>query len=357
MLLSEKFIAVHIVPTGIGASIGGFVGDAVPATNLLASIAEHLIVHPNVVNGVALNLMSPNCYYVEGFFLDSFFLEKIALRPVLSNKIGIVLDTGCKDKEALDLAVNTIDAIRTNEGVQVLEVLLTEKPVGGKSLRTSSGAFLGTVANVEAFVKPALKLKEKGAEAIALATYITAEKKHLKLYFKGKSPNPYGGLEALISHTASFKTGLPCAHAPLVSSKEIREFMFSGIVDPRAAAEAIGPAYLGCVLQGLRKAPQAVSPAKAEDSDLKLEDVKAIVCPADAMGGIPMLACEKKGIPIIGVKENKTVLKVSAKPLGLKNAIIVDNYLEAAGVLACLKEGIDIKSIRRPFPKLHWHKK
>jgi len=355
--MSESFIAVHVVPTGIGASIGGFVGDAVPATNLLASVAEHLIVHPNVVNGVALNLMRPNCYYVEGFFLDNFFLEKIALRPVLSNKIGVVLDSGCKDKEALDLAMNTIDAIRTNEGVRIVEIMLSEKPVGGKSIRTSSGAFLGTVQSPEAFIKPALMLKEKGAEAIALGTYITAEGKYLKLYFKGKCPNPYGGLEALISHTASLKTSLPCAHAPLVSSKEIKEFMFSGIVDPRAAAEAIGPAYLGCVLQGLRKAPQAVGLSNSYSTDLKLEDVKALVCPADAMGGIPMLACEKKGIPIIGVKENKTVLQVSAKTLGLKNAIIVNNYWEAAGVLACLKEGIDISSVRRPYLKLHWHKK
>ncbi|MDO8647045.1 MAG: DUF3326 domain-containing protein [Candidatus Diapherotrites archaeon] len=355
--MEEKFIAVHVVPTGIGASIGGFVGDAVPANNLLASVCDNLIMHPNVVNGVALNLMRENCYYVEGFFLDSFFLEKIALRQVFSNKIGIVLDSGCKDKEALDLAMNTIDAIRTNKGIQVIDILETEKAVGGKSLRTKSGAFLGTVANAEAFIKPALKLKEKGASAIALATYITVEEKYLSLYFKGKGPNPYGGLEALISHATSFKTRLPCAHAPLVSTKEIKRFMFAGIVDPRAAAEAIGPAYLGCVLQGLRKAPQAIPKFKAEDTDIKLENISALVCPAEAMGGIPMLACEKKGIPIIGVKENKTVLKVSAKSLGLKNAVIVDNYLEAAGVLAALKEGIDIKSVRRPFPKLAFHKK
>jgi hypothetical protein len=33
----------------------------------------------------------------------------------------------------------------------------------------------------------------------------------------------------------------------------------------------------------------------------------------------------------------------------LKNVIPVDNYLEAVGVLRCLKEGINIKSVRRPF--------
>lgn len=355
--MPEKFIAVHVVPTGIGASIGGFVGDAVPASNLLASACDSLIVHPNVVNGVALNLMRQNCHYVEGFFLDSLFLGKIALRPVLSNKIGIVLDTGCKDPESLKLAANTIDAIRSNEGIRILDTLLTEKPVGGKSFKTQSGAFLGTVENPEAFLEPALRLKKKGAEAIALATYIRAEEKYIRLYFKGKSPNPYGGLEALISHATSLTTGLPCAHAPLVSSKEIKSFMFSGIVDPRAAAEAIGPAYLGCILQGLRKAPQALPSFKAGPNDISLQDIKALVCPAEAMGGIPMLSCEKNNIPIIGVKENRTVLKVSAKALKLKNAIIVDNYLEAAGVLSSIKEGIDIKTVRRPFPKLHFHKK
>ena len=40
-----------IVPTGIGASIGGYAGDALPAARLLSCVVDRLITHPNVLNG------------------------------------------------------------------------------------------------------------------------------------------------------------------------------------------------------------------------------------------------------------------------------------------------------------------
>jgi len=40
-----------IVPTGIGASIGGYAGDALPVAHGLASVVDTLITHPNVMNG------------------------------------------------------------------------------------------------------------------------------------------------------------------------------------------------------------------------------------------------------------------------------------------------------------------
>ena len=43
---------IFIVPTGIGASIGGHAGDATPAARLIASTCNKLILHPNVVNAI-----------------------------------------------------------------------------------------------------------------------------------------------------------------------------------------------------------------------------------------------------------------------------------------------------------------
>jgi len=37
-----------IVPTGVGAAIGGFAGDALPVARALASVVDCLISHPNV---------------------------------------------------------------------------------------------------------------------------------------------------------------------------------------------------------------------------------------------------------------------------------------------------------------------
>ena len=40
--------------TGTGAKIGGFAGDALPVARVMASVADTLITHPNVVNGAML---------------------------------------------------------------------------------------------------------------------------------------------------------------------------------------------------------------------------------------------------------------------------------------------------------------
>ena len=65
--MANQFIVAHIIPTGVKADIGGYVGDATPATNVIAAIADKVISHPNVVNGVALNLARKNVLYVEGY--------------------------------------------------------------------------------------------------------------------------------------------------------------------------------------------------------------------------------------------------------------------------------------------------
>lgn len=349
----KEFIIAQIVPTGVHADIGGYVGDAMPATNLLASIADTVISHPNVINGVTLDVAKDNILYVEGFMLDRFFKGEIGLRDVRENKIGVVLDFSPHNKKGFELAINTIDTIRTVKGIDILEYVKTEKAVNALAVKTKTGAYVGEIKDPNVFLKPVKKLIEDGANAIAIATEIRMSRpKDLELYFKGKCANPYGGTEAIISHTISRRFDIPCAHAPLLTEKEIEKEMFSGIVDPRAGAEAIGPAYLGCVLQGLHKAPQPVQRNKANEDDILVKDVCAVVVPYTCMGGVPALAAQKNKIPIIAVKENKTLMKVSPEKLKFEDVIVVENYLEAAGVIATMKEGIDHQMVRRPIRKL-----
>ncbi len=350
--MRDPLIVAQVIPTGVGASIGGFVGDATPATNMIASIADTVISHPNVVNGVTLNLAKSNVLYVEGYSLDQFFMNKLALREVAGNRIGVILDCGSKDKESYDLAINTMEAMRTVKGIDLMDYIMTDKPVGARAVKTKAGAFVGEIKDQNAFLKPAKKLLKMGADAIAVATKIIIDEKDLQLYFKGKSPNPYGGTEALISHTISKKLEVPSAHAPLLTMEEIKHEMFSGVVDARAGAEAISPAYLGCVLQGLHKAPKLIPKKKAEETDFAVEDVDCVILPYSCMGGVPALAAQKLGIPIIAVKENKTVMRATPKKLGFKDVIVADNYLEVGGILSAMKDGVDYRSIRRPIPKL-----
>jgi len=53
----RDYTSVMIVPTGIGAAIGGFAGDALPVARALSSVVDCLITHPNVMCPHALGLL------------------------------------------------------------------------------------------------------------------------------------------------------------------------------------------------------------------------------------------------------------------------------------------------------------
>ena len=50
--------------------------------------------------------------------------------------------------------------------------------------------------------------------------------------------NPWGGVEAMLTHALSSTYNIPTAHSPMFESREIAN-MDPGIVDPRMAAEAV----------------------------------------------------------------------------------------------------------------------
>ena len=95
-----------IVPTGIGASIGGYAGDAGAYARKLSE-KYTLIVNPNVVNAAGFSAINDNMLYVEGYALDLFFKEKIALRPNKANKIGVIFDKEIP-QNILNIHLNTL---------------------------------------------------------------------------------------------------------------------------------------------------------------------------------------------------------------------------------------------------------
>ncbi|MCX8205683.1 MAG: DUF3326 domain-containing protein [Candidatus Micrarchaeota archaeon] len=345
--MANQFVVAHIVPTGVKADIGGYVGDATPATNMIAAIADKVISHPNAVNGVAINLAKRNVLYVEGYLLDKFFKGDIELKEVERNKIGVILDNGMQ-KESYDLAMNTIEAMRTVGGIGISGVFRTGEGVDVRAVKTPNGSFVGEIGNEDALLDACELALRKGADALAISLKIKVSMHDLEEYFRGKGANPYGGAEAIISHLVTSRLGVPAAHAPLLSKYEIYKEMHSGRVDPRAAAEAIGPAYLGCVLQGLDRAPRPV----ASGGDLRVRDVDAIVLPYTCMGGVPALAAQKWGIPIIAVKENRTLMNATPENMRMRNVIVAENYWEVGGILAAMKEGFDPAQLRRPVRKM-----
>src|SRR5215207_8443558 len=89
---SDQFNVVLLVPTGIGAQIGGDAGDAAPVAQLVGTACDNLITHPNVVNASDINELPHNGLYVEGSVLTRLIMGTVGLQKVRSNRVLLVID-------------------------------------------------------------------------------------------------------------------------------------------------------------------------------------------------------------------------------------------------------------------------
>ena len=88
---SEQFNAVLLVPTGVGAEIGGHAGDAMPVATLLAAVCDTLITHPNVVNASDVIELPANSLYVEGSVIARLMQGQLGLQRVRNNRLLVVI--------------------------------------------------------------------------------------------------------------------------------------------------------------------------------------------------------------------------------------------------------------------------
>jgi len=346
----EKFAVVQIVPTGVRCEIGGFAGDACPATNLLAAAADVVITHPNAVNASDINEMASNVLYVEGKSLDDFLLGHLGLVPTRSNRIGTFVDpTG---KAYLDEVVHTLNAARAVAGIDCANYTVGASEIGARTVWSQSGCAVGTVLDPMAILESVQQLLDNGAHAIGGVSVIhgvTAAE--FSQHLSGQIPNPSGGVEAIITHLISKVFRVPTAHAPLPYYADVKE---RGTHNPRASAEFISTPHYLCVLKGLAKAPRLVPVERLDHVAahlVTLNAVGAVVMPASCLGGIPALAAEYSDIPLIAVEENLTLLSVTNDEMQMRNVIHVKSYLEAAGVILALKQGLSLESLRRPIAR------
>ena len=343
---------IFIVPTGIGCEIGGFAGDALPTAKLLASASGCLITHPNVMNGGALSEKNDNIFYVEGYSLDRFAKGEIGLKRVKQQKIGIIFDSGI-EHEILLRHLQVADACVATLGINIASFICTKKPLGIIIDSDSSRLSGGLIENPDTLIEAGKSLIEKGITAIAIVAKFPddSNSKETNLYREGKGVDPISGVEAVISHLISKFLKVPCAHAPALTPIQLNEKL-----DPRAAAEEIGYTFLPSVLIGLSNAPDLVElPSKNEIITIHPNQIESIVAPEGALGGEAVLSCIEKGLNIISVK-NQNILKVTTQFFNYPNVIKVNNYLEAAGVILSIREGIYLNSIQRPLKEIKKNK-
>lgn len=339
---TEKFTTVLLIPTGIGAEIGGHCGDGNSVARLLATASDVLITHPNVVNASDINEMTDNTEYVEGSILSRFLLGKVGLQKVRSNKVLMLMDKH-PEKFFNEEIINAVSSARITLGMDC-DVYEMNNLIKSTSQYSKSGRAIGEVDGLEKLFAVIEKFKDE-YDAIGLSTFIKVPDDFHKKYFSTDNMvNAWGGIEAMLTHSVSEIFNIPCAHSPMMTSSEIMELEL-GVVDPRKAPESSSTTYLHCILKGLHRSPRIVEPNKG----ITLEDVSCVVIP-DGCVGLPTLACIENKIPLIVVKENKNIMRNDLRTLPFKNNKIffVDNYLEAVGVMTALKAGVSPDITRRP---------
>ena len=306
MLQSGEKFGAFIVPTGIGASVGGYAGDGSFWARKFSKIAK-LIVNPNVVNAGVFSGITDNMFYIEGYSLDSFFKGEIRLLPSQNNKIGIVFDRAIP-QDVLNIHVNTINAVKTVYGIDIVGYEITKSNVGVDFYIDNSGISTGKVTNPETLLNASRKLVEKGADAVALVCLFEDPENDNLDYSKGIGTDPVGGVEAIISHYISQKLRIPCAHSPAFEDYTIT----SELVDSRAAAEYITPTFLPCVLLGLAKAPRF-----SVVEGISVDSLDFLIMPYNSVGATPIFEAMKKNIEVCLIKENKTILDITSEKLGI----------------------------------------
>ena len=345
------FNAVMVVPTGVGAEIGGHAGDATPVAALLASACDTLVMHPNVVNASDVIDLPTNAMYVEGSVLSRLLMGTVGLQRVRSNRLLVVVDAH-EDRLFAHAAVNAVSAARASYGLPGAAVVELEPRLVMDSHFTSSGRASGRVEGLEELCR-ALDERSGAYDAVALSSVINVPVSYHTEYFEraGEMVNPWGGVEALLTHALSTLYDLPSAHSPMMESQEIAN-MDPGIVDPRMAAEAVSLTFLQCILKGLQRSPRIITDLEAmrHHAVFTASNVSCLVIP-DGCLGLPTLAALEQGIPVIAVRENRNLMKndLAALPWSPGQLHVVENYWEAVGVMAALKSGMDPMAVRRPL--------
>lgn len=314
MTYNKEKLGAFIVPTGIGASIGGYAGDASTYARKFARYSK-LIVNPNVVNAGCFSGITDNMLYTEGYTIDSFFKGEINLVPSTNNKVGIIYDKSIPE-DVLNIHINTQNAVKTVYGIDVHSYLITDEEVGVEFYMTDEGLSTGNVRNISTLGSAAEKLINAGCDAIAVVCLFEDPEDDNKNYANGQGTDPVGGVEAIISHYISKNYKIPCAHSPAFIDYTISP----DIVNPKSASEYITPTFLPCILLGLSQAPKITADLNC---GINISNLDYLVMPYNSLGSVPVFEAVNKNIKTFAVLENKTELCVTKQKI-LQNPTIIE---------------------------------
>lgn len=321
--LNYKKLPIMIVPTGVGAKIGGFAGDASQVARKIAN-EFGLIVNPNVVNAACFSGINQNMLYVEGWGISQLIKGNLNLQPSFNNKIGVIFDKAIP-KNILNIHINTINAMKCVYGIDVAEFVVTDEEVGVDYFLTDEKISTGGVKNPDTLIHSAEKLINKGINVLAVVCYFGDIEEDDDSYEQGVGVDIVGGIEGIISHYVSSKTFVPTVHAPAFNMSNIIE---TNLVNEKVASEYITPTFLPCLFFGLNNAPLYV-----KNDGISWKNISALIMPYNSLGSSVVFDSLEKNIPVIAVQENQTCLDITSDNLGINDIINVATYDECIEIL------------------------
>ena len=362
----DQFNAVFLVPTGIGAAIGGHAGDATPAARTIAAVCDRLIVHPNVVNAADINEMSANMLYVEGSVVTRLLMGTAGLAPVRRNRILTVIHLH-DEQIIVHNAINAVNAAKAAGGIQCTQIVPLPAEMSMTAHYSGSGRATGTVSRFD-LLCDLVAHHRATADAVAISTVIDVSRELHDNYFlalgsaskrdPGKRDendediiNPWGGIEAMLTHGLSSLFNMPTAHSPMYEDVELMN-SDAEVMDPAKAAEGISVAFTHCIFKGLSASPRIVTDPAAfgRGGVIAAEDVSCLIIPQGCLG-LPILAALHQGIAVIEVRDSSNVMRNSLKDLPWAEGQFfqAENYFEAAGLIAAMRAGVAPETVKRPL--------
>jgi hypothetical protein len=344
---NQSFNAVMLIPTGIGAEIGGDSGDGNVAARLIGNSVDNLFTHPNVVNAADINEMTSNTIYIEGSVLNEFILGNIGLQPTRCNRMLMLYDKN--DSEVESMAINAASSARVTLGCEIDCLRLNDIPEY-KCYYNENNMAVGDIQHFERLLDILSKYKDD-YDSFVLHTKMDGEEEILVGYFNNTiEVNPWGGAEASITHSLSNILGVNVAHSPMLYDKnDIFQLQGNKIVDPVKSPEVMSKTELFCVIKGMFKTPKIVE-YTCESGIYTNRDIHVLITP-DRCIGLPLLAALEQGIIVIAVEDSRNMMKNDLENLPWKKGQFykAKNYFEASGILTALKNGINPTSFERPI--------
>ena len=319
-----KPLIALIVPTGIGASIGGYAGDASQVAQMFAK-DFNVIVNPNVVNAACFSGITENMLYTEGWTFTEFIKGNLNLIPSENNKIGVIFDKGIS-QGILNVHINTINAVKTVYGIDVIGYEITEEPCNVDFFNTEKGISSGSVINQKTLLAAGEKLIKQGADVIAVVCKFDEPPEDN--YKNGNEVDIVGGVEAIISHYLTRELKIPVVHAPAFEDITITK----DVVSPKTAAEYITPTFLPCLLIALKNAPLFSYDNRVLYSICR-DNLQAVIMPYNSLGSSTVLDSIKAEIPVYAIKENSSILNITKEKIKKENIIEVETYIECLKII------------------------